>query len=216
MKKLLITMTATLVCVGAFAQGKVGFAASSDHLVYLTTDTSKIVAGDGSAAGKGLNSTLIGSLAGAPSIVADLYAGTSATSLTKMTTAAFGLTEGRWTSVNVALPSAPAFPAGTTAWFQIQIHDARATNAASAWGQNGWYAGETAVFTAVPSPTAYSSLYINATAPFSTWLPGASQITDMTAGNFGAIEVYATIPEPGTFALAGLGMATLLIFRRRK
>jgi hypothetical protein len=38
----------------------------------------------------------------------------------------------------------------------------------------------------------------------------------MAAGNFGAIEVFATIPEPGTFALAGLGLASLLIFRRRK
>jgi hypothetical protein len=37
-----------------------------------------------------------------------------------------------------------------------------------------------------------------------------------TAGLFGPINVTPTIPEPSSMALAGLGAASLLLFRRRK
>jgi hypothetical protein len=219
MKKLLITMAATLVCVGAFAQGKIGFATDGIHLAYFSTDTAKLNTGDSALGGRGLYTVTISSLAGAPSLVADLWAGTSATTLAKVSSAPSwsAVAEGRWTGVNTILPSTPAFPAGTVAFFQVQIHDSRAVDAASAWLQNGWYAGQTTVFQATPGPTAYSSIAnVSTAAPFSTWGPGTQQITGMAAGNFGAIEVFATIPEPGTFALAGLGLASLLIFRRRK
>jgi hypothetical protein len=36
-----------------------------------------------------------------------------------------------------------------------------------------------------------------------------------TAG-YDGLDLQVTIPEPTSFALAGLGLATLLIFRRRK
>jgi hypothetical protein len=46
MKKLLITAAALLVCVGAFAQGKLSFDINSDNVIYLTTDTTKLLTGD--------------------------------------------------------------------------------------------------------------------------------------------------------------------------
>ena len=39
MKKLLITLTATLLCAGAFAQGKLQFINNTDNLIYFATDT---------------------------------------------------------------------------------------------------------------------------------------------------------------------------------
>jgi hypothetical protein len=50
--------------------------------------------------------------------------------------------------------------------------------------------------------------------------PGASPPVTPVAFTYGAAGfnglVLAPIPEPSTFALAGLGAAALLIFRRRK
>ena len=218
MKKLLLsTLAVTLVSAGAFAQGKIGFATDVNHLVYFTTDTTKLNTGDSGMAGKGLYTTTIGSLAGTPSIVADLYAGTSAGSLIKVTSGVLWTpAEGQWISKNVILPSSPtAFPATTLTYFEVNIHDARDADAASAWLQQGHYGGVSAEFTAFPGPSTYPSM-ASVAASQSTWLPGTFQIPDMAAGNFGAIQVYATVPEPGTFALAGLGAAALMIFRRRK
>ena len=39
MKRLFISITATLACVGAFVQGKVDFDINTDNLIYLTFRT---------------------------------------------------------------------------------------------------------------------------------------------------------------------------------
>ena len=98
MKKLLLTTTLTLVCAGAFSQGKLSFFNNSDNLIYFTTDLMKLVAADRTATadngggagpfpiagsglytGLGLNHTpgTIMSLAGSPTLIAALYGGTS-------------------------------------------------------------------------------------------------------------------------------------------
>lgn len=235
MKKLILTMSAALVCVGAFGQGKINFQnADNLHLIYFTTDTTKLAAGDatntfnnlytgnyglagsGAFTGTAGNST-IGSLRGSPSFIVDLYAGTSSTSLSKVTTTGIGdvNSEGQVVSVPVTLPTGMA--GGVPAFFQVQVYDSRATSAASAWAQMNQYAGESIIFQQTPGSVTGAII----TAPPSTWTAGTFQLHDVPlAGNgtyAGAIQLYATtIPEPGTFALAGLGMATLLIFRRRK
>lgn len=219
MKKLLITLTTTLVCVGAFAQGKIAFSTLSDHLVYFTSDTTKLNSADTTNAGHTVTTSLLGTLG--VTLAADLYAGTSSSLLWKVTTMSTWAVAGRWTSASVNLPStAPAgpFPAAVVTYFQVQVHDSRDVDTAASWLQIGHYAGETTVFQATPGPTAFASIANPiGVAPFSTWAAGTFQVTDLGAGNFGALAVYATtIPEPGTFAVAGLGMATLLIFRRRK
>jgi hypothetical protein len=104
MKRLFITVTATLACVGAFGQGKLSFDSNDGyHLIYLTTDTSKLapadrtttvdgtelcggilpLAGNSLYTGLTLSATLgtIMSLSGSPTIIAALYGGTSSNSL---------------------------------------------------------------------------------------------------------------------------------------
>ena len=61
-------------------------------------------------------------------------------------------------------------------------------------------------------PSTYPAMWSSAAQ--STWAAGTFPVVGATG--FGAIEVYATVPEPSMFALAGLGIASLLIFRRRK
>lgn len=225
MKKLLVILTATLVCAGAFGQGKLTFANNSDQLIYMTTDTTKMNPADvgkmvngftlaGSSIYSGAGST-ISSLAGAPSLTAALFAGTTANSLSQVATTTFGDVNfgGLLTPANVTLTG---MPIGTAEFFQVQIFDSRYTSAAAAWAQNGVYAGESAVFSAVPQGT-YAPMYTTAAPVNSTLGHGTFVPKDYAAypGYAGLIEVYATVPEPGTFALAGLGLATLLAFRRR-
>jgi hypothetical protein len=223
MKKLLLTMTAALVCVGAFGQGKLAFQLYTTGLIYFTTDTTQLLPADaskqvggfalaGSGAYTGAGST-IASLAGSPSFVVALYGGATAGSLSLQTTttiATYGA-EGTLASVNAAFAS---LVSATPAFFQIEVYDSRAANAPAAW-LAGEYAGETGVFTATPQPSTYSPIY-QATAPVSSTLPtGTGTLTDYP-GVHGLIPLYAVVPEPTTFALAGLGLASLMIFRRRQ
>jgi len=69
------------------------------------------------------------------------------------------------------------------------------TQASVAWAEGLIAAGESAVFT-VPNIGGNVN-----TPPFTAWT---------------SFNLYTTIPEPSTFALAGLGAAAMLIFRRRK
>jgi hypothetical protein len=243
MKKLLITMSATLVCVGAFGQGWVGFQNDINNLIYFTTDTTKLLAGDvaktadngggagafplagsGLYTGNGGNSTAgsIASLATPTTFIASLWAGTSSSSLSLMTTAPIAdyTLEGQLVGANVVLPT--GMPAGTPVWFQVQVYNAAYGSAGAAWAA-GQYAGESSIFQATPEAASYAPLP-QTTAPVnSTWAPGTFAVVDMVqyqSGFLGGIPVqdvpYGAVPEPGTFALAGMGLAALLVFRRRK
>jgi len=211
MKKLLITLSVALVCVGAFAQGKIAFSNDNNHLAYFTSDTAGLNAADAAVAGQGVYTTTIGSLEGSPSIVADLWAGTASDAL-QMVTSGVGWfpVSGIWVPTNVELPS--GLPAGAVTYFQVNIHDASVADAAAAWAEIGKYGGVSDVFTAVPGPSTYPAMWSSAAQ--STWAAGTFPVVD--SSGFGAVEVYATVPEPSMFALAGLGIASLLIFRRRK
>jgi hypothetical protein len=239
MKKLLITAAALLVCVGAFAQGKLLFNINSDNLIYFTTQntlTAHLLAADAATTadngygagalpiagstlytGLGLNTTpgTVASLAGSPSFVVALYGGTSSSSLTLQTTTTLSDVNnpGGIVAQNMTFAS---FASGTPVWFQEEVYDSRAANAPAAWAA-GEYAGESVLFQATPSASTYSPIFSSLAS--STLQPGTFVPTDLAqlgGGYFGGIQVYAqTIPEPGTFALAGLGLATLLVFRRR-
>src|SRR5438105_5601801 len=119
MKKTLVTLTATLICVGAFAQGKIAFKNDSVHLVYLTTDTALLKAADQSKAGGLPNAG--GTLPSGVTLVADLYGGTSSAALVFQATTSFSATSlGVFNTVNV---SATGVAGGTTGFFQVQIRD---------------------------------------------------------------------------------------------
>lgn len=218
MKKLLVTLTLAMVAVGAFAQGKLSFQVDSTQLIYMTTDFAKMNPTDvgksvggftlaGSTLYSGAGSTAA-SLAGAPSFTVGLFGGATAGALTLQASTTLNDVNlaGQLTALNVAFAS---LPAGTPAFFQIQVYDSRFANAAACWAVNNVYAGETAVFSAVPSAGAYSPIYQTSSPVNSTLSTGTFVPLDYAAfpGYKGLIEVYANVPEPGTFALAGLGLA---------
>lgn len=212
MKKLILTVAASVACLAAFAQGRISFQTDSLHLVYYDN-----VAANGSLAGQAVSSL---NLPGGISLVADLYMGTSSSSLSLYSSTSFSATAGKWNTVSV---TAPTIPGGTTVFVVAQIRDA-ASAAPSTWTPIsepfGSYYGRSQEFTFVlgTSSLQYPPMYTTGASlggGFSTWAPGTYNMDFVSPGQRGGIAV-APVPEPTSFALAGLGAAAMLIFRRRK
>jgi len=195
MKKTLAILATFAVAFGAFAQGKVIFGNGNTHPV--TIDTRATYAGNeapGSLATQiGVGSQVLNTL------TAQLFAGTAAGSLTLQGTFApaglAGFENGVLQNTFVLLTGIAAGPA----FFQIVLFQTSAGsyNAASG-GQGLWY-GQSAVFPATAgsfAPTPLSSA--------AGWVAGPITLS------------ANPVPEPSTIALAGLGVASLLLFRRRK
>lgn len=235
MKKLLVILTGTLVCTGAFGQGKLALVNGPQQLIYMTSDASGMLPADrpksvggislaGSSLYTGAGGTAA-SLAGTPTFTVQLFAGATANSLSPVASGALGTSAlGGFIdpAVNVTFAT---LPAGTPAFFRIDVYDSRTTSAAKAWttvnpADAGWsmYGGTSPVFSAVPQASVYSPIW-TAVAPVSSTMPLGTYVPKdyIGFGSYaGLISVAAVpIPEPGTFALAGLGLATLLAFRRR-
>jgi len=210
MKRLILTLTASLACVAAFAQGKLSFANDSLHLVYYSSAVGGVRAQDSALAGQGVSSA---TMPVGVTLVADLYAGTSSSALAIVSSTSFGATIGRYASVSTLLP----FAGGSPEFFQVQVRDSTFANAAAA-AAGGSYSGASAIFTTVPGTSiAYNSI-VNPNPPAnSTWLAGTYDMSVQSglAGARGVI-IVSTVPEPTSFALAGLGLAAVTIFRRRK
>jgi hypothetical protein len=71
-------------------------------------------------------------------------------------------------------------------------------------------------FSTLAAALASGTAYTGTSTVFSTPVGGASGSGQPAKSLDGAPAIILTIPEPSTFALAGLGAAALLIFRRRK
>jgi hypothetical protein len=202
MKKTLLTLALVATTVAAFAQGKVTFGNNSARLFVLDDDTTRLKAGDIASAGQPIPN---GALPSGVTLVAGLYAGTSSSSMTLQSSTTI-LTGTGWLSPGTmanrtTLLATPGWASPNPVTFQVAIWDsAFATPQLSGLSS---YVGFSQIFTMVPGTSiAYPFLYQTTAPALSTWAVGNIEI--------------GLVPEPSSFALAGLGMASLLIFRRRK
>jgi hypothetical protein len=219
MKKLVLTAVASLACVAAFAQGKISFQNDSLHLAVWGPSA-------GALAGTAVNSdNMPGNVTG---LSADLYMGTSSSQLFLYSSTTFGAAgvppgPGKWNSASVQAAAngstgAPLILGGTTVFVEAVI---RSTER----GANPTFnAADASLFTAYGASSMFTFVLGSAaTYPpmwnqsVGTWAPGGVNMDAYGPGSRGAIQMTVVpIPEPGTFALAGLGAAAMLIFRRRK
>lgn len=129
---------------------------------------------------------------------AELMAGTSAANLASVATTGFLSTApGYFSGGTVALPG---IPGATTAFLQVRVWSTASGSYAGALAanQNNTY-GSSSVFSLV------------------TGDPGAQPpgVPTSFAGKLTSFNLNA-VPEPSSLALAGLGAAAMLVFRRRK
>jgi len=186
----------TVACVSALAQGKVSFGNDANHLVVFSGVTTELPAQW--AAFAGLPATQ-GQL---PSFTAELWGGATAGALALQKSVVAGQTgfdAGRLANVNVTLTGVAA---GAAASFQVKIWETAAGSYATASGSPLWASALSPVFTTVPGSLTFNSIVFAGAPANSTWAAGTLKL--------------ASVPEPSTMALAGLGAAALLIFRRRK
>jgi hypothetical protein len=205
MKKIILTFAATLAGVAAFAQGKVSFVNDSLHLAYFCPDPSGLYAADAALAGQGVtNITSSGVM-----LVVDLYQGTSSASLAFLSSTTIGSSlAGRFGPASIVVGVA----APGTQFYQVQVRDSSVPSATDAVF-SGKYYGFSPIFTC----SSGSITPISIVSPSSTWAVGTFNMDQYGAGSRGAIAVgLDCIPEPNTFALAGLGAAVVLAFGRRK
>jgi hypothetical protein len=209
MKKTLITLALVGASAAAFAQGKVTFGNDSAHYFVLGTT----LAAD-AALGGGSSSTAGNTVSGAPgaitasplpsgmTLIAALYAGTTAANMTLQTqytlNAAGWFQAGRMVNHTVILTGVPG---AALANFEVVVANSIGATVAASQAASTYF-GSSGLFTATPGGSiSYPGIVAGGPAG-STWAPGNLVIN--------------SVPEPSTFALAGLGAAAMLIFRRRK
>lgn len=200
MKKTILTLALVAVtAVTSFGQGKITFGNDSTRLFTITEP----------APGDAVGPVPAGPMPSGLTLVASLYAGTSSSSLALQTsinlTGADFLTAGRMANKAVLL----TIPGAVAQTFQIVITDNTSTRPANlnapgtAANFGGVYFGTSGIFTAVPGTSVtYPFIYQTTSPVLSTWAAGSINV--------------AAVPEPSSMVLAGLGAASLLLFRRRK
>jgi hypothetical protein len=230
MKKILTTLAISGLCAAAFGQGVVNWTGAAGYVIVQTNDTvySSIIPSAGIPAPTGT----VGNTAPGNTYYYDLLVSSSAT---PPTTAAglsawldTGLTGQNGASANgrilqlngTASSAANNLPAGTTL---NDILVGWSANLGSTWAAastklENWSSSQANV-----AGVAYFGISsigsiegIASPGPgnqaFGT---GAGQILAQSPNQL-QLEAVATVPEPGTLALAAIGGASLLMFRRKK
>jgi len=196
MKKTLLTVALVAATVAAFAQGKIQVQNDGSRLVTIT------VAGPGDPLGPvSPASTLPGT---GVSLVLGLYAGTASTALSLVSTYpvnpdAGSVVAGQIASSHCVLP----FAGGSPDFFEVKVWESAYASyeaQVAVAGLAGYLSQGQSVFTMTPGTSiAYPGINNGGG---TTWAAAPINV--------------AFTPEPSTFALAGLGAAALMIFRRRK
>ena len=146
--------------------------------------------------------------------VAELYAGTSAGSLAPVTASPSRFrnsttspsNRGKWNTFTIDLtPNAtmpiPGINPGDTAFLQVKWWDWNANGGTTALGSSSFE-------TKVTGPYGISQVFTYKVPPLGDLVPGDYFME--------GLQAFALVPEPSAIALGVLGMAGLLLIRRRK
>jgi hypothetical protein len=204
MKKLILSVAAvTSFSVGALAQGAINFDGSSNTSTSPTATTSGLVFINGVLdtstdinAELLYSSTATGAFSPVVTLLLSNISGSTSTAVGQTLTAAGDITDyltGQLYDGNGISYNIPGFTGGSTAYFQVQ----------------GWLGNYSSLASAQAAgkPT-------GTTAVFSETLVAPSSPTPALINNMPALNLTA-VPEPSTLAMAGVGLASMLIFRRR-
>lgn len=199
MKKLIATaLLGALTSIATYAQGTVNFANAGVGLnapITLSDHSTK------------LSSTY----------QAILMAGPTATSLAQVGSVAtfIGAAPGYF---NGGVTAVPTVTPGASGFFEVIAWDptlgGTTTGATAAQAFAAWQGGKGNVWGAsgyVYGPGGGETPFSNVTGGVGSPPTAASTLTGLTS-----FSLAPPVPEPSTFALAGLGAAALMIFRRRK
>lgn len=196
MKKYLSVLAVVALASSALAQGTINFASPASSILVKSNGAS-------AAVNVPANSSYLALLWAAPGTAASAYTGGSLAS---------------WLSANpgwaqVPNVAKPVTLAGRLLGSVVDVPNANPMDLITI----GWIGGAGSTFDAAFGaglPVGMSGKY----GPIDPEAPGSTTPSPSTVGaGFTGLTLTATaVPEPSTFALAGLGAAALLIFRRRK
>jgi hypothetical protein len=213
MKKLLGILAASALAVSAFAQGTVVFNNSGSSLVKQWTSATDNTLFSVPKSGGSVELFYAAPGTAYSSLLNGANKAPNYTTLAGFLAGNAGWTAGPITSI---LPiAAGQFNGGTVTLTGI------AAGANASYAILGWNGSFASLDLAMASAlTAGSTTFIGESTPLATTTGGAgvppSTATALNASFQGMTLVPVGVPEPSTFALAGLGAAAMLILRRRK
>jgi PEP-CTERM motif-containing protein len=216
MKKLLLTTALAVCTLAAYGQGTINFnnatstygSATPSHLITFGPTASLYAAGlaNGGLVSSNYASVNLGNLrallyygASTQNSIAGLTAATGAASTFRGSTSAQA---GAWIAPNAGALTLVGFDVGATINAAVLVWDSSA------------YASGAAAYAAFATGN-WNGLFGHSGIFQYTVPPVGSPPSAYFMANQGAFTL-AAVPEPSTFALAGLGAAALMIFRRRK
>lgn len=226
MKKIVATLCVTALAMAAFSQGTINFANNTVTKI----STNSVAGGGGSGVAQASGTSFYYALLTAASTVTTVDA-----SLQQLLTATWTFTGQYATNTGLAgrlgggsgVPATGWAPARTNSfivvgwsanmgatWSAVAALMTGATFNGGGWaggGLNGsdWLGASSVAFGQAGGTDPVTGLGFQAYNLFGT---ASAAGTPITSG----FSLFTTVPEPSTMALAGLGAAAMLIFRRRK